>query len=143
MKMLGYKLEAMVAMNKVGEAIEYTTKMQNQFIENAEFLYWRGRLLVYNSNLDKGRQYIREALNKDPDNVVFQKGWRNLQRSEKLKAEGTYAFSNANYPEAIEKFTECLELDALNNSYNSTILFNRASAYQKLSQREAAIKDLT
>jgi predicted Zn-dependent protease len=78
MKMLGYKLEAMVGLNKVGEAIEFTTKVQNQFIENAEFLYWRGRLLVYNSNMDKGKQYIREALNKDPDNVVFQKGWRNL-----------------------------------------------------------------
>jgi hypothetical protein len=55
MKMLGYKLEAMVGLNKVGEAIEFTTKVQNQYIENAEFLYWRGRLLVYNSNMDKGK----------------------------------------------------------------------------------------
>lgn len=29
MKMLGYKLEAMVGLNKVGEAIEFTTKVQN------------------------------------------------------------------------------------------------------------------
>jgi len=71
MKCLGYRLEAMVGLNKVGEAIEYTTKVQNQFFENAEFLYWRGRLLIYNCNLDKGKQYIREALNKDPDNVTF------------------------------------------------------------------------
>jgi hypothetical protein len=54
-KMLGYKLEAMIGMNKVGEAIELTTKVQSQFIENAEFLFWRGRLLIYNGNLDKGR----------------------------------------------------------------------------------------
>lgn len=31
----------------------------------------------------------------------------------------------------------------MNNSYNSTILFNRASAYLKLNQREAALKDLS
>ena len=82
----------MVALGKVGEAIEYTTKMQQQFIENAEFLYWRGRLLIYNGNMEKGKQYIREALNKDPDNVAFQKGWRNLQKLEKVKKEGTDAF---------------------------------------------------
>lgn len=71
MKFLGYKLEAMVGLNKIGEAIEFTTKFQGQFIENAEFLFWRGRLLIYNGNMDKGKQYLREALNKDPDNVLF------------------------------------------------------------------------
>lgn len=55
MKCIGYRLEALVGLNKVGEAIEYTTKYQAQFIENAEFLYWRGRLLIYNQNLDKGK----------------------------------------------------------------------------------------
>lgn len=93
MKMMAYRLEALCALNKVGEAIEFTTKVQTQFVENAEFLYWRGRLLVYNGNTDKGKQYIREALNKDPDNVAFQKAWRNLLKLDKLKKEGTDAFS--------------------------------------------------
>ncbi len=70
-KMLGYKLEALVGMNKVGEAIEWTTKYQAAFIDHPEFLYWRGRLLVYNQNMDKGKQFMREALNKDPDNVKY------------------------------------------------------------------------
>ena len=77
-KIMGYRLEAMVGQNKVGEAIEYTTKFQTHFIDNAEFLFWRGRLLIYNGNMDKGKQYLREALNKDPDNVAFQKGWKNV-----------------------------------------------------------------
>ncbi len=71
MKILGYKLSALVGLNKIGEAIEWTTKYQNQFIENAEFLYWRGRLMIYNQNMDKGKQYLREALNMDPDNITF------------------------------------------------------------------------
>jgi hypothetical protein len=71
MKILGYKLEALVGLKKIGEAIEWTTKYQNQFIENAEFLYWRGKLMIYNQNPDKGKQYIREALNMDPDNITF------------------------------------------------------------------------
>jgi len=140
--MIGYRLEAMIGLNKVGEAIEYTTKFQHQFIENAEFLFWRGRLLIYNANLDKGKQYLREALNKDPDNVNFQKGWKNVQKLEKVKKEGTDAFAAGNFKEAIEKFSECLLLDNLNNAYNQGILFNRASAYLKLGQRDLALKDL-
>lgn len=50
---------------------------------------------------------------------------------EKVKKEGTDAFSSGQYKEAVERFTECLELDPLNKSYNSTVLFNRASAYLK------------
>ena len=127
MKMMAYRLEALVALNKVGEAIEYTTKVQTQFFENAEFLYWRGRLLVYNGNSDKGKQYFK-ALNKDPDNVSFQKAWRNLLKLDKLKKEGTDAFSSGQYKEAVERFSECLEIDPLNNLYNKTVLFNKASA---------------
>lgn len=75
---------------------------------------------------------MREALNKDPDNVNYQRGWKNLQKLEKVKKDGTDAFAASNFPEAIERFTECLELDPLNNSYNGTILFNRAMAYSKM-----------
>lgn len=35
-----------------------------------------------------------------------------------------------------------MELDPLNHSYNSTILFNRANVYQKLGQIQEAIADL-
>lgn len=39
-------------------------------------------------------------------------------------------------------FTECLELDSLNKQYNSTILFNRAVAYTKISKNKDALNDL-
>lgn len=68
--------------------------------------------------MEKGKQFIREALNKDPDNVNYQRAWRNLNKMDKVKKEGTDLFSTHNYKEAIEKFTECLELDPLNHSYN-------------------------
>jgi tetratricopeptide (TPR) repeat protein len=85
--------------------------------------------MIYNANMDKGKQFIREALNKDPDNVTYQRTWKNIARMDKLKKEGTDLFAARSFPEAIEKFTECLDLDPLNHAYNSTLLFNRASAY--------------
>jgi tetratricopeptide (TPR) repeat protein len=74
--------------------------------------------------------------------VNYQKAWRNFQKMEKLKKEATELFQASNYPEAIEKFAECLELDSLNNTYNSTILFNRSVAYSKLSKTKEALADL-
>jgi hypothetical protein len=64
-------MEAMIMGNKIAEAMDYSTKLQNQFIENPEFLFWRGRLLIYSGNMDLGKKYIREALNKDPDCVNY------------------------------------------------------------------------
>jgi len=35
---------------------------------------------MYNGTTDMGKKYIREALNKDPDNVTYQRAWRNLAK---------------------------------------------------------------
>ena len=71
MKCIGYRLEALVGQGKLGEAIELTTRLQSLFRQNAEFIYWCGRLMTYNSNTEKGKSCLREALNMDPDNVLF------------------------------------------------------------------------
>lgn len=92
--------------------------------------------------MDMGKKYIRETLNKDPDNVNYQKAWRNLVKMEKVKKEATDLFTAGQYQESIEKFQECLELDPLNKTFNSTILFNRSVAYSKLNMNDEAISDL-
>jgi tetratricopeptide (TPR) repeat protein len=61
---------------------------------------------------------------------------------EKIKKEATEAFTSGTYQVAVEKFTECLELDPMNVQYNSNILFNRACAYAKVANLAQAIADL-
>lgn len=90
-------MEALILGNKIAEAIDYSTKLQNQWIDNPEFLFWRGRLLIYNGNMDLGKKYLREALSKDPDNINYQKGWRNLVKMEKVKKEATDFFSASQF----------------------------------------------
>ena len=65
-----------------------------------------------------------------------------MQKLEKAKKDGTDAFAGGRYVEAIERFSDCLEIDKLNNSYNQTILFNRALAFLKLGQKDQALADL-
>ena len=61
---------------------------------------------------------------------------------EKVKKDASELFTEGKYKEAIEKFQECLDLDTNINSYNSTVLFNKAIALSKLSHHEDALKDL-
>lgn len=59
-----------------------------------------------------------------------------------MKKDATESFSAQKFQEAIDKFSECLELDPLNNSYNSAIMFNRSIAFSKLGDNSSAMKDL-
>lgn len=87
-KFVCLKLHAYLSANKVSDAVEYSGKVQNLFIEYPEFIYWRGKTLMYSTaSIETGKKYIREALNKDPDNVTYQKAWRNIAKQEKLKQE--------------------------------------------------------
>jgi DnaJ family protein C protein 7 len=61
---------------------------------------------------------------------------------DKVKKEGADLFSAMDFKAAIEKFTECLELDPLNHQWNSSVLFNRSLAYIKLSLNKEALADL-
>ena len=84
-KFISFKMESLILLKRVPEAIDFSTKIQNQFIDSPEFLYWRGKLMICNGNIEMGKKFIREALNKDPDNVKLQRAWKNITRMDKLK----------------------------------------------------------
>ena len=74
------KIECMIELNQVEEAISFSTLLQNKHIDNPEFLFIRGKLLMYQGNTDKGKQFVREALNKDPDNSEYQKFFKSISK---------------------------------------------------------------
>lgn len=49
------------------------------------FLFWRGRVLVYNGQLDMGKKHMRQALSVDPDNKMIAKYWKSMTTMEKIK----------------------------------------------------------
>lgn len=124
------------------DPVSYTTKVQNQFIEHPEFLFWRGRILIYNGQVDIGKKHIKQALNIDPDSVKYQKYWKNIAKSEKLKNDAAEHFKVGEIQAALALYEECLLLDPLNNSFNMTILYNQACALAKVSKNEEALKTL-
>ena len=114
--------------NDLGELLKLTYDHQKTFMESSVFLYWRGRVLLYNGQNDLAKKHIRQALQIDPDNAKCKKFWKTLQQSENLKASANQAFGDKLYEVAAGLFSQCLELDPLNAPYNQTIYFNRANA---------------
>jgi tetratricopeptide (TPR) repeat protein len=66
-------LEALVSNdpNDMTDPISFSTKIQTKFITAPEFLFWRGRILIYNGQQDMGRKHIKQALTMDPDSVKY------------------------------------------------------------------------
>jgi DnaJ family protein C protein 7 len=55
-----------------------------------------------------------------------------VQLYEVKKQEGNNSFSAGKYQEAFDLYSECLQLDPLNQSINSTLHANRAAAAIKV-----------
>ena len=138
------KIEALICESPgdMTNAIRYTTQIQEQFIDSADFLFWRGRVLLYNGQVDMGKKHLKQALNTDPDNKVFVKFWKNIQNSEKIKEQANEAVRSNRLVEALELYGQCLECDELNSTFNQSIMYNRACALHKLGQADKALEDL-
>jgi len=54
-------LEVLVCENPsdMQQAIQHSTSVQNQFIDYPEFLFWRGRIFIYNGQTDLGKKHIK------------------------------------------------------------------------------------
>ena len=49
-------------------------------MDSAVFLFWRGRVLLYNGQTDLGKKHIKQALQIDPDNTKVMRFWKMLQK---------------------------------------------------------------
>jgi hypothetical protein len=62
----------------------------------------------------------------EPDNGALLKFVRNVKKCNDLKEEAGKLFKGNDIEGAVKKFQECLNIDPLNITYNSTIYLNLA-----------------
>ena len=87
-------------------------------MDSAIFLFWRGRVLLYNGQNDLAKKHIKQALQIDPDNTKAMRFWKALTKQENLKGSAAAAFQNNLHEVAAGLYSQCLELDPMNGVYN-------------------------
>jgi DnaJ family protein C protein 7 len=119
--------------NSLGEAQNVVMSLLRNNPQDPDALVLRGRILYGQGDNDKAIQHFRSALNCDPDFRDAVKNLRMVQKLERLKSEGNDFWKSGNMKDAVERYTQALEVDPSNKSTNAKILQNRALCYIKVS----------
>lgn len=64
-------MQALIEQEKTDECHSFATSIQHLFIEESEFLFWRGKLFSASGNADLAKKYYKQALQTDPDNTKY------------------------------------------------------------------------
>lgn len=118
--------------NALGEAQNVAMSLLRKNDRDPEALVLRGRALYGQGDNDKALQHFRQALSCDPDFKDGVKYLRMVQKLDRLKEEGNSAFKSSRYRQAVDVYTQALEVDPANKGTNSKILQNRAAASIKV-----------
>lgn len=102
----------------------------------------RGRIIFYNGNDALAKKQLQVALELDPENETIKKAVKNIKLTNELKEKASESFKKGDIQAAIAQFQDCLELDELNITYNSTIYMNIALGLSKQAKNEDALKML-
>jgi len=101
--------------------------------------------LIYNGQVDMGKKNIKAALQSEPDNVAYQKFWKNITKADKMKDQAKVYYTDGDddaIAKALELYGQCLALDELNVAYNNSILYDMACALNKVDRDEEAMAAL-
>lgn len=118
--------------NALGEAQNVAMSLLRRNNKDPEALVLRGRALYGQGDNEKALQHFREALNCDPDFRDAVRYLRLVQKLDRTKEEGNAAFMAGRFRQAVDLYSQALEVDPLNKGTNSKILQNRAQASIKV-----------
>ena len=129
--------------NALGDAQNVAMSLLRQNNRDPDALVLRGRVLYAQGENEKALQHFRQALSCDPDFKDAVKYLRMVQKLDRTKEEGNQHFKSGRYQQAVDTYTQALDIDPTNKLTNSKLLQNRAMCHTKLKNYDAAIDDAT
>eukprot|EP00455_Lapot_gusevi_P022747 TRINITY_DN236_c0_g1_i1.p1 TRINITY_DN236_c0_g1~~TRINITY_DN236_c0_g1_i1.p1 ORF type:complete len:506 (+),score=151.41 TRINITY_DN236_c0_g1_i1:60-1577(+) len=136
-------IDAMIGAKQFEQAMTLSTDVLRSAPNHPDALRVRGLSLYYTGNSANAIRHLQEALRIDPDNSKSMRALKMIKKVESVKQAGNDAFRAGRCQEAIELYTEGINLDPLNSEYVSTLLCNRAAAHMKLTRWQEAVNDCT
>lgn len=127
--------------NSLGEAQNVAMSLLRQNSQDPEALVLRGRILYAQGENDKAISHFKSALGCDPDFREALKWLRSVQKLDRMKEEGNAHFKAGRYQQAVDVYSQALEVDPGNKMTNSKILHNRALSEIHLKKYNEAVAD--
>lgn len=127
--------------NALGDAQGLAMSLLRENNQDPEALVLRGRALYAQGDNAKAVQHFKQALSSDPDFKDGLKYLRMVQKLDRMKEQGNSLFKTGKLRDAVDTYTQALEVDPTNKGTNSKLLQNRALCHQKLKDPSAAIAD--
>jgi DnaJ homolog subfamily C member 7 len=118
--------------NALGDAQNVAMSLLRSNNQDPDALVLRGRVLYAQGENEKAIQHFRQALACDPDFKEAVKYLRMVQKLDRMKEEGNQLFKSAKYKDAVDMYSQALDVDPSNKGTNSKILQNRALCYTRV-----------
>ena len=118
--------------NAVGQAQDAAMSLLRRNKNDPEALVLRGRALYAQGENIKALEHFRTALNCDPDFKDGVKYLRMVQKLDRLREQGNQHYKAGKLKDAVNIYTQALEVDPNNKLTNAKILHNRALASVKV-----------
>lgn len=127
--------------NALGEAQNITMSLLRNNSQDPDAMVLRGRALYAQGENAKALSHFRSALACDPDMKQAVKYLRMVQKLDRMKEDGNALFKSGSWQNAVDKYTEALDVDPTNKGTNAKLLQNRAMCYSKLKDYTKAMAD--
>jgi len=135
------KGECLVYLKRYQEAQDIVNDILRVNSSNADAVYVRGLCFYYQDNIEKAFQHFQQTLRFAPDHSKARDVYKKAKLLTSKKEEGNNEFRSARYAQAVQVYTDALNIDPLNLITNSKIFCNRATAYTKLNKLDEALAD--
>jgi DnaJ homolog subfamily C member 7 len=135
--------------NALGEVTGIAQSLMRDNPHDAEAIVLAGQALYLKdekprqgkSDYERAEDHFRQALALDPDNTVARKSLRTMKKLDRARTAANDMFKRGKYSDAVEAYTEALEIDPANKVTNSKLLGNRAMARIKIKEFDEAKAD--
>ncbi|KAK7038721.1 hypothetical protein VNI00_010605 [Paramarasmius palmivorus] len=142
-----WKIELELSKGNIEGANLAATEALRLSPNSPETLTLRGLVLFINGKIPQATQHVTSALRFDPAYEPAMRLRRRIKDVDRLKTEGNNLFKQQKLQEAVDKYTEALELigdkeeEGKGGNIRATLLSNRATTLVKMELWEEALKD--
>jgi DnaJ family protein C protein 7 len=106
-----------------------------------ELLSLRAKIFYKMGDIENAVKHLQSAVKCDPDNTAVRSVYRKYKEIDEKKEGGNAAFKQGAYAEAIDLWTQAIQLDQTNASLVTKLYSNKATALFKLKRYPESIQD--